>query len=157
MAQRAPITQAEKQMICQKKATGESLVEISRAMHCSFQTVRKWWRIARDQRQVRARGRPKRGPLSTYPAPVSERAIELKKEHAHWGPKRVVLELQKVLSLGEAELPSAGRTLVRFVQATLSGGSPAAPTPFAAPAEPKSVRRSPTLADGCQRGSAGGQ
>ena len=72
MAQRAPLTQAEKQMISQKKATGESLVEISRAMHCSYETVRKWWRIARDQRQVRARGRPKRGPLSTYPSP-SER------------------------------------------------------------------------------------
>lgn len=116
MAQRAPFTQAEKQMIRQKKAMGESLVEISREMHCSYQTVRKWWRIARDQRQVRARGRPKRGPLSTYPTPVSEKAIELKKEHAHWGPKRVMLELQKVLCLGEAELPSAARLSVLFKQ-----------------------------------------
>lgn len=116
MAQRAPLTQAEKQMISQKKATGESLVEISRALHCSSETVRKWWRIARNQRPVRARGRPKRGPLSTYPAQVREKAIELKKEHAHWGPKRVRLELQRVLSLVEAELPSAARLSVLFKQ-----------------------------------------
>ena len=116
MAQRAPFTQAEKQMISQKKANGESLVAISRAMHCSYETVRKWWRIARDQRQVRARGRPKRGPLSTYPVQVSEKAIELKKAHAHWGPKRIQLELQKVLSMREEELPSAARLSVLFKQ-----------------------------------------
>jgi transposase-like protein len=116
MAQRAPFTQAEKQMISQKKASGESLVAISRAMHCSYETVRKWWRMARDQRQVRARGRPKRGPLSTYPVQVSEKAIELKKAHAHWGPKRIKLELQKVLSMREEELPSAARLSVLFKQ-----------------------------------------
>ena len=116
MAQRAPITQAEKQMISQQKAAGESLVEISRAMHCSYETVRKWWRIGRDQRQVRARGRPKRGPLSTYPQAVREKAIELKQEHAHWGPKRIQLELKTGLCLREEELPSAARLSVLFKQ-----------------------------------------
>jgi transposase InsO family protein len=116
MAQRAPFTQAEKQLISQRKATGESLVEISRAMHCSYEAVRKWWRIARDERQVRARGRPKRGPVSTYPTQVSEKAIELKQKHAHWGPKRVKLELKKVLPLREEKLPSVARLSVLFKQ-----------------------------------------
>jgi len=116
MTQRAPLTQAEKQMISRRKESGESLVEISRAMQCSYETVRKWWRISRDQRQVRARGRPKHGPLSTYPAELREKAIELKKGHAHWGPKRVKLELTTVLSLREEELPSAARLSVLFKQ-----------------------------------------
>jgi transposase-like protein len=116
MTQRAPLTQAEKQKISKMKATGESLVEIGRAMHCSYETVRKWWRMARDQRQVGARGRPKRGPLSTYPEAVREKAIELKQEHAHWGPKRIKLELKKVLCLREEELPSAARLSVLFKQ-----------------------------------------
>jgi len=107
MAQRAPLTEAEKQMISQKKGAGESLVQISREMQCSYETVRKWWRMESDQRQPRARGRPKRGPLSTYPVPVSEKAIQLKQDHPHRGPKMVKLELAKVLCLSEKRFPVA--------------------------------------------------
>ncbi len=116
MSQRAPLTQAEKQWISQKKATGESLVQISVELHCSLETVRKWWRFERDQRQAQARGRPKRGPLSTYPAPVGEKAVELKRAHPHWGPERVKLELMQVLGLKTDELPSAARLSVLFKQ-----------------------------------------
>jgi transposase-like protein len=65
MAQRAPLTQAEKQIIPEKKDAGVSLQQISVELQCSFQTVRKWWRCARDQRSVRPRGRP---PI---PLPIS--------------------------------------------------------------------------------------
>lgn len=116
MSQRTPLTQAEKQWISQRKATGESLMQISVELHCSPMTVRKWWRCERDQRQVRARGRPKRGVLSTFPAPVREKAVELKKAHPHWGPEMVKLELKKVLSLQTEELPSAARLSVLFKQ-----------------------------------------
>lgn len=116
MTQRAPLTQAEKRWIGQKKAAGVSLVQISVELHCSFETVRKWWRCERDQRQPRGRGRPKRGPLSTYPAPVREKAVELKQAHSHWGPKRIKLELKQALSLKTEELPSAARLSVLFKQ-----------------------------------------
>jgi hypothetical protein len=116
MTQRAPLTQAEKQLISQKKAEGKSLLQISVELHCSFETIRKWWRCQRDQTKPRARGRPKRGPLSTYPAPVSEKAVELKKAHPHWGPEMVKVELEKVLSLKREELPSAARLSVLFKQ-----------------------------------------
>ena len=116
MTQRAPLTQAEKQLISPKKATGESLVQISVELHCSLETVRKWWRFERDQRLPRARGRPNRGPLSTYPAPVGEKAVEFKKAHPHWGPEMVKLELKKTLSLKTDELPSVARLSVLFKQ-----------------------------------------
>lgn len=116
MSKRAPLTQAEKQWIRQKKASGESLAQISVELHCCFETTRKWWRYQRDQRQPRARGRPKQGALSTFPKPVVEKAVELKQTHPHWGPEMIKLELKKVLSLRTEELPSAARLSVLFKQ-----------------------------------------
>ena len=58
MKQRAPLTQGEKRLISQKKAAGESLVEISRALQCSYETVRKWWRMSAISASRGTRGRP---------------------------------------------------------------------------------------------------
>lgn len=124
MTQRAPLSQAEKQLISQKKATGESLVQISVELHCSFETVRKWWRYERDQSQPRGRGRPKRGPLSTYSAQVREKAVELKKANSHWGPEMIKLELKKTLGLKTEELPSAARLSVLFKQSCADAVQP---------------------------------
>jgi hypothetical protein len=127
MAQRAPLTQAEKQMIHQKKATGVSLRRISVELQCSLETVRKWWRYDRDQRSIRPRGRPKLGALSSYPQRMSEKAIEIKKAHPHWGPKIVKLELMKELSLGEEDLPSPARLSVLFKERCLEAVQPREP------------------------------
>ncbi len=116
MASRTPITQAEKQMIHERKAAGASLRHISIELKCSLQTVRKWWRIMRDQRSVRVRGRPKRGSLSTYPPRITDKAIEVKKAHPHWGPEMVKLELKKAFGLSNPDLPSAARLSVLFKQ-----------------------------------------
>jgi putative transposase len=124
MGQRAPLTQAEKKLISQKKATGESLMQISVELHCSFETVRKWWRFERDQCQARGRGRPKRGPLSTYPAQMREKAVEIKKAHPHWGPEMVKLELEKVLGLKTEALPSVARLAVLFKQSCADAVQP---------------------------------
>jgi transposase InsO family protein len=106
MAPRVQLTQAEKQMIMEKKATGMSLQQISAELQCSSETARKWWRCGRDRQSIAARGRPKRGPVSTYPQAVQEKAIELKQSHPHWGPKKIKLEMKPILSLSENELPS---------------------------------------------------
>jgi len=116
MAQHVPLTLAEKQIIREKKNGGVSLRQISIELRCSFQTVRKWWRILRDQRPVRQRGRPKRGALSTYPLRISEKAVEVKKAHPHWGPEMVKLELKKAFGLSDQDLPSAARLSVLFKQ-----------------------------------------
>jgi transposase InsO family protein len=116
MNERAPLTQAEKQVIMEKKAIGICLRQIAVELQCSKQTVRKWWRCNRDGRIVQSRGRPKRGALSTYPQRVREKAVEIKKAHPHWGPEMVKLELQEALSLQKEELPSAARLSVLFKQ-----------------------------------------
>lgn len=117
MAQRAPLTQAEKQLIVEKKTAGMNLRQISEMLQCSIETVRKWWRIERDHCPARARGRPKGGPLSTYPQVVREKAIELKNDHPHWGPKMIRLKMEGELSLEKSQLPSAARLSVLFKQA----------------------------------------
>jgi transposase-like protein len=116
MVQRAPLMQAEKQIIMEKKSSGMSLRQISVELRCSFETVRKWWRCGRDGRVVRKRGRPKQGPVSTYPAAVSEKALELKQAHPHWGPKKVRVEMGPELGLSEKELPSPARLSELFKQ-----------------------------------------
>jgi transposase InsO family protein len=54
--------------------------------------------------------------VSTYPQLVSEKAIELKQAHPHWGPKKVRLEMKPVLSLSQDELSSPARLSVLFKQ-----------------------------------------
>lgn len=116
MAQRAPLTQVEKQIISERKTAGMSLPQIAAELACSSETVRKWWRCGRDRRTVRRRGRPKQGPVSTFPQAVCAKAIALKKTHPHWGPKKVRLEMKRELSLSEQELPSPARLSALFKQ-----------------------------------------
>jgi transposase InsO family protein len=114
MTQRVPLTEAEKQSIQKMKATGMSLASISIELSCSFQTVRKWWRNGKKGLKVRPRGRPKRGALSTYLEKISQKAVEIKKTHPHWGSKKVRLELKSELFLEEDQLPSAARLSALF-------------------------------------------
>jgi len=116
MAQRAPLSEAEKELISEKKKAGMSLHEIGQELACSFETVRKWWRCRRDQRTIRKRGRPVRGVGSSYPQRVVEQAIELKQAHPHWGPKKIRVELQRMHSLRGDQLPSPARLSVLFKQ-----------------------------------------
>lgn len=116
MAQRTPLTKAEKEYICQRKNGGESLRQIAQELHCSNETTRKWWRNQRDARSPGPRGRPKRGVLSTYPAVIRDNAVELKKVHPHWGPKSVKLELKQDATFSKQKLPSDARLSVLFQQ-----------------------------------------
>lgn len=116
MTHRAPLTEAEKQMIGEWKKGGQSLRQISAELDCSRETVRKWWRCARDQRVIGGRGCPAHGPASSYSETIREKAIELKEAHPHWGPKKIRLELQFALSLEEKALPSPSRLSVLFKQ-----------------------------------------
>jgi transposase-like protein len=114
MAKRAPLNQAEKEYIRQQKKAGASLAQIATNMGCSQATTRKWWRIARDQRSVLPRGRPKRGVLSTYPSELAAEAVRLKQGHPHWGPASVKLELKRNPAFSELKLPSHARLSAYF-------------------------------------------
>lgn len=114
MANRVPLTAAEKQYLQTRKLAGATLAVIAGELRCSRMTVRKWWRCLRDGVQPRARGRPRAGPLSTYPPPVVELAVALKRAHPHWGPANVNLELKHRLQLADEQLPCHSRLAALF-------------------------------------------
>jgi transposase-like protein len=114
MATRAPLTEAEKEYIYERKQEGASLTKIGDALGCAYETARKWWRHQRDGTRPRPKGRPRRGILSSYPAAIRERAIALKRAHPHWGPANVNLQLKRELGLEKDELPSSPRLAALF-------------------------------------------
>lgn len=116
MAQRTPLTEAEKKYIWQRKEGGVSLRQIAQELGCSTETTRKWWRNQRDGSSPGPRGRPKRGVLSTYPAAIRDQAIELKKAHPHWGPISIKLELQREATFSQQRLPSHACLSILFQQ-----------------------------------------
>ena len=116
MAKRAPLMQAEKEYICQRKAQGMSLRQIAQELRCSVETIRKWWRYQRDGRIPRVRGRPKRGVVSTFPELIRDKAIELKQAHPHWGPISIKLELKRDANFAQQKLPSNAGLSVLFQQ-----------------------------------------
>ena len=114
MTMRAPLTEAEKQYVYQRKQGGASLKQIAGELDCSWETARKWWRYLRDGQRPQARGRPSTGILSTYAQSVRETAVAIKHAHPHWGPANVGLELKRRLGLEADELPSRARLSALF-------------------------------------------
>src|SRR5262245_11655150 len=103
MTKRLPLTPAEREQIYRAKLRGHTLPEIAADLNCSVETVRKWWRYARDHGrsglQDMRRGRPPTGILSQFAALVIAQALTLKRANPRWGPARVRVELQREPSL----------------------------------------------------------
>ena len=114
MAARVALTQAERDLIGQRKQAGMSLAQIAAVLGCQTGTVRKWWRRQRAGRAAQPRGRPRRGGLSTYPAALVQEAVALKQSHPHWGPANVKLQLQRDARFATARLPSPARLAAVF-------------------------------------------
>lgn len=114
MATRAALTEGEKEYVYQNKQEGKTLRQIACELDCACQTARKWWRHWRDGTRPQPRGRPGTGILSTYPASIREAAIAVKRQHPHWGPANVKLQLKRDLELEECELPSHARLSALF-------------------------------------------
>jgi transposase InsO family protein len=114
MGQRAALSEAEKQYLQRQKGAGVCLRQIAEELHCSTETTRKWWRWLRKGTRPKARGRPKRGILSTYPSALRETLVSLKREHPHWGPVSVKLELRQDPAWAGVVLPSDARLSLLF-------------------------------------------
>lgn len=114
MARRVALTELEKEYIRVRKQAGESSRALAQALGCSVETVKKWWGYQRRGFTPRPVGRPARGILSTYTPRVVEAAIRLKRNHPHWGPANVRLELKRELQVAEDNLPSLARLSVLF-------------------------------------------
>jgi transposase-like protein len=140
MTTRAPLTEAEKQYIYDRKQQGASLNRIAQELECSPQTARKWWRYRRDGDTPRARGRPRTGILSTYPEKVRQRAVEFKQAHPHWGPAMVKLEMIRQLGFCAAELPCDERLSALFKEACPEAIQPRQRRHYPEKAPPKARR-----------------
>jgi transposase-like protein len=114
MANRAPLTAAEKQYIQTRKQAGVSLACIAAELHCAYATARKSWRQLQRGALPATRGRPRRGVLSTFPETLVARAIEIKRAHSHWGPANVRLELAQCPEYVAMRLPSLARLAALF-------------------------------------------
>ncbi len=114
MTGRAPLTEAEKQRLYQRTQAGATHAEVAREVHCSAETVRKWWRRYRQAKLGYRRGRPRRGVLSTYPDNVREASVALKRAKPHSGPANIKAELKHQLDLSDDELPSDARLSALF-------------------------------------------
>lgn len=114
MSTRAPLTEAEKQQIYERKQAGSTLRQIAQELECAVETARKWWRHKRDGTQPRPRGRPRTGELGSYPTAIRETAVTVKRTHPHWGPANVRLELKHQLGFEEKDLPSHSRLSALF-------------------------------------------
>ncbi len=118
MGRTAPLTRAEREEIYRRKLAGETLQEIAACHPCSVETVRKWWRRARDHGlaglEERKPGPKPQGTLSGFDERVAQAALNLKRTHRRWGANRVLVELRKTSELQGLKLPSASRLAVYF-------------------------------------------
>ena len=114
MARRGALTQAERDYLSRRRQAGATLATIAAELKCAHVTVRKWWRRQRRGQAAPVRGRSRHGILSTYPAELVERALELKRAHPHWGPANVKLELKREVRFQHSRLPSDPRLFGLF-------------------------------------------
>ncbi len=113
MSSRTPLTEAEKEHLCQAKLQGRPLVELAAELGCSLDCAAKWWaRYRKDGvAGIRARpwGPPVKGWLVTFDARIAPVALALKRSHPGWGPERVLVELRTHPQFQGLALPSASR------------------------------------------------
>lgn len=92
--------------------------EIATAVGYSRWTVRKWRRRYRDQGRAGLQtkmGRPRQGPLSTYPVELRETILAWRGQHPGWGAKTLRTELAEDRRFKGRRLPSL-RSIHRFLK-----------------------------------------
>ena len=109
MAQRSPLTVAEREAIYYGKLGGRRLRDLAEELSCSLSCARKWWRVGRDQgldglRRSR-RKRAKTGALSRFDPLVAKRALHWKRLHPKRGPTRILADMEKDPILDGLVLP----------------------------------------------------
>lgn len=145
MAARVPLSLADKERLYAEKVRGRSLEAIAAELGCSFETARKWWRVARDHGRAAfqhpRRGRAPTGVLSRFSPVLTARALALKRQHPSWGPDRVLAELHAEPLLAGLRLPSRSRLALLFKTSCPDLVAPRRchPAPPSAPPRPSAV------------------
>lgn len=114
MRNREPLSKHEREYLYLRKQAGASHAEVAKELGCSSETIRKRWQSYRRKQADKKRGRPLLGILSTFPAEISQKAIEFKTNHPHWGPANVLLELRNHFGDTQMRLPSPSRLSALF-------------------------------------------
>ncbi len=107
----------ERNRIMEMSAQGFTDPEIASQLHLSPATVRKWRRRGQRggaQLMVSRMGRPKVNVLGSFPAELSDKVRQLRKEHPGWGPKTLRIELQPAKT-GQDRIPSVS-SIRRFLK-----------------------------------------
>lgn len=125
MSRRTPLTEAEKERICQDKIQSKTLAEIAVALACSVDCVSKWWKRYRREGwkglQAQPYGSPVHGLLARFDPQIAPVAVALKCSHPRWGPNRVLVELRTHPQLKGLPLPSRSRLAALFGGYPLAG------------------------------------
>ena len=121
MAQRRPLTVAEREAIYRGKLAGKRLRDLADGLSCSFDCARKWWRVGRDQRleglRRSGRKRLKTGALSRFDPLVAQRVLHWKRQHPKRGPTRILADLEDDPVLEGLVLPKPRALAYFFNQA----------------------------------------
>jgi len=109
MSNRERLTVKEKEQIYYEKIKGKPLKQIAKEINCSFECVRKWWRIGRDEgikglREEKTK-KGKKGILSHFEPLVAERALYWKENYPGRGPDRILTEMKTEAELAGVRLP----------------------------------------------------
>ena len=107
-----PTTYEERVKIGELAKQGKTDPEIAVELDIRFWTVRKWRR--QFQKQGRAglisqMGRPRKGPLSTFPPELRQAICRIRKAHPGWGADSILVSLRLEEGWDASELPSRSR------------------------------------------------
>jgi len=92
-----------------KAADGQTDAEIAQTLGWSKWSVRKWRRAYEQQGEdglVSRMGRPRQGPLSTFPLELQDELEKIRRTHPGWGPITLVEELEHDSRFPGLRLPS---------------------------------------------------
>jgi len=104
-------------------AAGWDDPQIARAIGCSVWTVRKWrrrWRKLGHVGFISRMGRPVTGPMGTFPHPLKEAILHLRKLHPGWGPATLLTALKTASCWRDQPLPSRAQIARLLKQAGLT-------------------------------------
>lgn len=100
---------ADRVVIVERHLGGVTLKAIAEEMELSYYTVRKWWRIYRQDGWPglgpKPQGPPQVGILGRFSPLVKYVALRLKRQHPGWGVDKLLLEMSRRSSLEEQRLP----------------------------------------------------
>ncbi len=124
MLRRGQLTTLQERLLISEYATqGLTDAQIATQLGCSRWTVRKWRRAAQHLGRAALtvlRGRPRRGPLTTFAPDLGAALVQLRRAHPGWGPVTLLAALPADPYWPHQRLPSRARVAALLQQRHLT-------------------------------------